>query len=382
MPTPPSSQKNDQRPISFVLHDTAAGAAPFTFPMIIRPEDLTRTEPSRMSVHQVFGGDGGFVDSFGPGLASVQIAGHTGWRGNQYDDGLALFQRLHTIVFQEWHAARARAVAKNQDPDLVKLIFVDALDEFQWVCAPQQFTLRRSKSRPLLAQFNIVLVRLADDVADYSNTGVNGAGAPTSPVAAIQQSTSALSSLQGSIATIAGFATSVQSAVGAALGVIQGPLASLTTLAQTTLSTINSVVKPALALASQVSAAATQVTTTLAAIESLPETLRGELLQVSSAFRNAFCLVENVFSRTLTYPDYSPFFGGSNCSSTWPGGQVSQFSTAGTSGLAALFPPTGPIVAQTPAQSAALRNLAAMDVVLNPQTLEWMAAQIQVALNG
>lgn len=380
----PSSQKSDVRPISFVLHDLAANAAPFVFPMIIRPEDLTRTEPSRLVVKQVFGGDGAFVDSFGPGVASVQISGHTGWRGNETDDGIALFERLHITVFQEWHAGRARAVADNKDPDLVKLILIDALDDFQWVVVPERFILRRNKSRPLLMQFNISLLKAADDVSEVIDTGANGAGLPTNPVAAVQQKTAALSSLQQSIKDIQAFNASLLGATGAALGAITKPLADFSALTVGTLQQVLSAATGApLGFAQQLAQAATSVTGSLSALESIPAMVQGQLAQVSSAYRNAFCLIGNIFNRQSTYNDYAPFFGASNCSSTWSNGQVSPYAAAGTSGLATLFPPTAPAAAtQSSAQAASLTSLASMDTVLNPQSPSWMAARMTEVTNG
>ncbi len=379
----PSSQKADVRPVSFVLHDTGTGDAPIVFNMTIRPDDLTRTEPSRMTVHQVFGGDGAFVDSFGPGVASVQINGHTGWRGSPTADGTALFEQLHTTVFAEWHAARQRAVDRDQDPDLVKLIFVDALDDFQWVCVPERFVLKRNRSKPLLAYYNINLIKVADDVSDVPDTGSNGAGLPTNPLAAVQQRTAALSSLQQSIAGIQAFNAKLLGDTGAALGAITGPLATFSATTVGTLQQVASAVLGApLGLAQQLSQAACSVTVSLSALDSIPDMVRGDLALVSAEFRNAFCLIGNIFTRQQFYPDYSSLLGASNCSSTWQGGAVSAYSLAGTSGLAALFPVVPSTASQSAAQATSLRSLANMDTVLNPQTPEWMTARMKEVNGG
>lgn len=351
--------------------------------MTIRPEDLQRNEPSRLSVHQTFGDDGGFVDSFGPGVASLSISGHTGWRGTQYFDGTALFDQLRTTVFQEWHAARKRAVAQNQDPDQVKLIFVDALDNFSWVCAPQQFTLRRSKSQPLLMKYNISLLKLGDDLSDTTPSPTNGAGLPTNPVAALQQRTSALSSLQQSIANINAFNARMVGSFAAALGNVTGPLASFSAM---TVGTLQQVLDAAtggpVGVAQQLSLAAAQVTGSLGALGSMPAMVQASLVNVSAEFRNAFCLIGNVFSRNQSYVDYRGFYGSSNCSSTWAGGQVSPYAISGTSGLAALYPAQASTNAQTSVQAAAVGELAAMDTVLNPQSADWMGARMKEAVGG
>src|ERR1035437_1247118 len=46
--------------------------------LTVNPEDLTVTEPSRVAVQQTMGG--AWVDSFGPGLRTINISGVTGWR--------------------------------------------------------------------------------------------------------------------------------------------------------------------------------------------------------------------------------------------------------------------------------------------------------------
>ncbi|HEX5678796.1 MAG TPA: hypothetical protein VFX91_12595, partial [Alcanivorax sp.] len=112
----------------------------------IRPEELTVIEPSRAAVQQTLGG--AWLDNFGPGIKSVNIGGHTGWRALYGDeDGFALFKRLNNTVFRLWHAKRAAAIEAGRDPDLIQLVFVDELDELVYVVAPLSFQLRRSKSR-------------------------------------------------------------------------------------------------------------------------------------------------------------------------------------------------------------------------------------------
>lgn len=384
----PRSQKATERPISFVLHDTAAGAAPFTFDMVIRPSELTRTEPSRLAVHQVFGSDGGFIDSFGPGLGTIVLSGHTGWRGGAYDDGMALFQRLHLAVFKEWHAARDRAVKRSQDPSLVRLIFVDALDDFSWVCAPQQFVLRRNKAQPLLSQFQITLLKVSEDVSEADSSGLNGAGLPTSPAALLQQRAAGLTSLQQSVAQIRSFADSLNAGTSAALGTFRAPLAALTDMTQRTLISVSDVVGSVrsvsttvsdglLGVASELSRAAMNATLTAQQIANLPTQVRGDLQRATSAFRNSFCLIGNVFSRREFYEDYSPFYGGSNCSSTWQGNTLSPFAGPTSNGLEVLFPATGETVGFDSKRTASLRELARTDVVLNPRPPAWAEARMR-----
>ena len=63
--TAPTSQKAGVRPISFVLVDGNAGTT-VSISLSIRPEDLTRTEPTTATAQRTLGG--AWVDNFGPGM--------------------------------------------------------------------------------------------------------------------------------------------------------------------------------------------------------------------------------------------------------------------------------------------------------------------------
>jgi hypothetical protein len=148
-----------------VLQNGLGFGSPVT--LKVRPEDLTRTEPSRVSVHQTLGRVvNGWADNFGEGLPSVTIAGTTGWRTSAAsgEDGAQAFETLNRLVVHEYHEAKQAAIDSGMDPATVKLLFVDMLDGFTWNVAPMNFVLRRSKSRPLLFQYNIVLQAISTDI--------------------------------------------------------------------------------------------------------------------------------------------------------------------------------------------------------------------------
>jgi hypothetical protein len=392
MPTP-SSQKPDQRPIAFVLHDTAAGSTPIEVALTIRPEELTRTEPSRLVVHQLPGGDGGWVDSFGPGVGTVTLSGHTGWRGNATDDGAALFDKLHTAVYKEWHAARARALRRNQDPSLVKLIFIDSLDNFSWVVAPQQFVLRRNKARPLLMMFNITLLGLGDGMMERPGGLLNPSGLAVDAAGLVAQKSSGLASLTQSVQQLQAFSAGLQSSIGKAIGTIAGPFQSLTDVTAQTLNTVTSavasvrdvplaIVNGTIPLAQELAQAGANVTQSVQLITGLPQAVRGDLMRAGDAFRNAFCVLANVFSRSGVYADYSPFYGNSNCSSTWEGNASSRFTLSGTSGFEVLFPAVGTTGTLNRTQINSLRDMAAMDMVLQPRPPAWTEGKLRSFVNG
>jgi hypothetical protein len=130
--------------------------------LTIRPEELTRFEPSRLAVQQTLGG--AWIDGFDRGIITIKINGHTGWRSE--DDGGGggeeAFQRLRAQSFTGWHLERAALIAAGTDPSPVTLVFVDSLNGYVDIVAPKSFTLRRSKSRPLLLMYSIEMLVLAD----------------------------------------------------------------------------------------------------------------------------------------------------------------------------------------------------------------------------
>jgi hypothetical protein len=135
----------------------------------IRPEELTRYEPSRLAVQQALGG--AWIDGFDRGIVTIKIQGHTGWRGTTptavggASNGLSgedQFAQLRATSFLTWHSRRAQIVAGGGDPNTVELIFIDTLNRMSDLVAPKSFTLRRSKSRPLLMMYTIEMLVLQD----------------------------------------------------------------------------------------------------------------------------------------------------------------------------------------------------------------------------
>ena len=202
---PPTSQKD--RPIR-ITGDT--GDVDFT----IRPEDLTWSEPSRLAVVQSLGD--AWVDAFGPGIATITIAGNTGWRGGQGGDWLAQFQKVHEVAFKNWHDL----VEETKDPESIQMYFVDSLDARAARVVPQNFTMKRSRSKPLLIQYNIQFL-VIKDVA--SGGGGGGDPPPMSPMA---QFAAAMGSLQGAIQSVSAAVQTAQSIANGNLGAVAGVLGS------------------------------------------------------------------------------------------------------------------------------------------------------------
>ena len=172
----PPSQKAQFRPITVI---GPGGECTFN----IRPEDLSWTEPVRVNAVQTLGS--AWVDAFGPGIAQIVIAGHTGWSGGPSGgpDWEAQFQNLYACAFKDWNDQ----VEASKDPESVKMTFVDTLDSRAAQVVPKTFVLRRNKSRPLLVQYNItfLVVRM------LGGGGVGGANG-ASPRASFDQSQESL----------------------------------------------------------------------------------------------------------------------------------------------------------------------------------------------
>lgn len=326
MATP--QQKAEERPISFLFHNMATGAAPVEHKLVIRPEDLTRSEQSRLQTTHTLGG--AWADNFGPGIPQVVIAGTTGWGQGARPDGLAEFMRLHETVYVRWHRERAEALAQGLDPDRVRLIFSDTLDGFTWRVAPQSFVLRRSKSRPLLSQYSIVLTWLSDDVSET--------------IAALQSASPALveelglSSLELSIRTIEGFAKDLKGQVGAALGPVSAVFERFTTLTATALDAVQRVVSAGMSVVSEVTGgllsvagnlarAGANITRTFQTIVNIPNSIRAQLSRVASAFTNAYCVLKNAFRHRKFIGNFDALYGASTCSSTAGGKPISRYAT-------------------------------------------------------
>jgi len=389
---PPPFQKSDVRPISFILHDMAAGNDPIEVPLVIRPEDLTRTDQSRLNVVQTLGG--AFTDSFGAGLPSVQIAGHTGWGAGDRPDGLAQFLTLHTTIYQQWHTARDEAIKANKDPDKVKLIFADVLDEFTWVVAPQTFVLKRNRSRPLFAQYQINLVYISDNVTETMEAlsklkeAEAAANADGTPKDAAELKKRGLDSLLNSIEKAE---ASLKSKITSALGPVKSTVDKITKITadvqRTTYRVLSGIrdvehtlTRELLGVASGLSQAASNVSRTVVAIRSMPFEVKAQLGLLGSAFANSYCVLNNAFTGSVLQPDYGALYGASNCSSTGGGRPISPYDTRNP--FPDYLPDPVRAVTMTSDAQASLSALQRTDPVLSPMTDVDLARHVNALAAG
>ena len=369
----PDSLKASERPISFTLHNTNAGGGPPTvFPLIVRPEDLSITYPSRMAVTQTFGEDGAWADSFGQGVRSISLSGVTGWRGSLSDnggeDGAQHFFKLHGMVVDQWHLLREEVASAGKDPDKVLLILSDGLDNLNWVVAPQQFVLKRNKARPLLMQYNIALHRLRDHVSEK---------APSGPGAS-DKKLAALDSLKAMVKKITDFASKLNGMVNSVLGPIKAAISSFVAFTkaiaqavigavQAIVGAVRSVTSGLIELAQGIAQAGMNIAMTIAAVMSLPQQIRAEFQQLGSAYSGMMCVLANVFKKRSFLPEFD-VNGSGNCASTSGGSAISRHVNTNTFN-AVLASEKPPVTLSQPA-SASLGTVVKADPVLAPLPIQ------------
>ncbi|HET7675828.1 MAG TPA: hypothetical protein VFL54_09930 [Gammaproteobacteria bacterium] len=323
----PSSQKAGERPIGFTLYDAEKARIVSHMNLVIRPEDLTRDEPSRLSAHQTLGG--AWADDFGEGLTSIEITGHTGWRGSKDRDGAAIFHALHEDIFKQWHKRRRERSDNGGDPDTIEMIFDDDLNGHSDVVVPRQFKLLRHKSRPLLKQYRISMVKLrdtADAAAELADPITDAIVNPYGRYAA------ASIGLKTNTAKQLALADGVNAALGDIQGISDAILTTSTGMLQAVLDVgsqaagvFDAVTSPLLYTTLQVQKACRNAFWMLATPYGVTQNAVYTLMQMSSTFNEAYCTLLNGFNILRQFPDIEDIFGASNCSSTGGGRPLSPF---------------------------------------------------------
>lgn len=349
MAAPPSQT---YRQIGFSLQGAPTGPADFNFGL--RPEELTVSEPSRLTVQQTLGG--AWADSFGVGVSSITLAGHNGWRGGLLSSGEDLFQALQATCFTGWHQARADAVTQGQDPDTVQLYFTDSLDDIAVIVAPESFTLRRSKTSPLLMRYSIKLLVLgpADGPISAFDEIINAFSNPLRWLAAKL----GLTQIIGQINRVVGVARAVFGAAATAIttfvniGVqLFASIADIAGQLQGQFSGAILSIGITYARAASTAFAVLADDTTLSDREMLP------MAELSSAFFDAACSMSNGFNQVDQFPDYAAMRGASTCSSTGGGDPASVFTVQNISAFSYVVPVSEPPVRVTSDAAAAMLAL-------------------------
>ncbi len=382
----PSTQKD--RPISFMLWDNLASAQLAQIGLVIRPEELTRTDPSRINDTQTLGG--AWSDNFGEGLSSLTLSGHTGWRGTAKEDGLALFQRLYETVFKQWHELRRNNADSGIDPDGIELIFNDRMDNITVVVSPGQFQLRRHKSRPLLAQYNINMTILRDASEEALIEADKITAAISNPRGRYR---AASVSMSETIRQQQEWAKTVDGVLGFSLsGVAQSVLDTSVELLKSVQDNvdiasgfIDATLAPLLFTATAFQQAARNAFQVLAAPANLAIQVKRALMSIAAAFNNAYCTLVNGFGLLTQFPDFSDLFGASTCSSTGGGRPASIYARENP--FVSMFPLETRPVSVTQNSTLALNTLRQADplslsAAAMPDQLQIMAEGIQLGNTG
>lgn len=326
----PTNQRPNVRPISFILNDAGQIRPPVTLP--IRPEDLNRVESSRATVHQTLGrgdpGPIGWVDNFGESLPSVTISGHTGWRYAEGigRDGWASFEALNQLVQHDYHEAKQEAIDSGRDPAEVQLLFVDALDNFAWSVVPTQFVLRRSKSRPLLYQYQIALQAISTtverpsvQVPNYGNSGL----ASSSLQSATETIRTNIQDLFFPPAVLPPTSTSViRDLVDLTTGIFDAVNGVITDVQNAATAVTNEL----LTLARDMAQVGINLFRTVTAVANLPLDIRARAARIAAAYNEVACIFANALRPRQPYEQYDGLYGASNCSSTTGGRPPSPYA--------------------------------------------------------
>lgn len=372
--SPPSDQRAGVRPISFILDDVGNISAPVT--LRIRPEDLTRSESSRASVHQTLGRDvAGWVDNFGPGLPTVAISGSTGWRRGTFSgmDGAEAFEQLNRMVMRDYHDAKQSAIDAGIDPAAVKLLFVDSLDNFAYPVVPTQFVLRRSKSRPLLFQYSITLQALSDTVDRPIIIDLPFGGSPSNGLIALDRT---IRVLEGYAPRIDAIVAGALPGLGAALGAVASSVASFVDASNKVFAYVNDVLKGTMTesrtVTNQIIAIAQDLATvgvntfrTVNNISVASSDLKAQLTAISAAYNELICLFKNSLKPKKVYEQYTGLYGASNCSSTTGGNPISRYE--GQNVMELMQPARSPVTISSDAL-ASIKLVQNTDFVLNPMS--------------
>lgn len=311
----PSTQKF--RPIGFALDDSGAPDAFYKIQnLVIRPEDLTRIDPTRSAVLQTLGG--AFADVWGSGLPNIAISGHTGWRGDPAKDGMQIFSDLRDLVMTQFLNRRNAAAITGRDPGEVKLIFVDVLDDFAFQVVPTAFVLRRSKSRPLLCQYQINLQVVSDDLDDAKLRFIGEANAD----AGIESMSDSLSQIDKVMSNLGWVGQAFPSFSKALIGAVAKSQQILSAVMQVK-GTIDKGMQPLFRVADLVTQAVRNVARAVSTVAGLPMSVKAQFQQLANAFHNCYCVLRNVFKVREALPDYSALYGASTCSSTAGGAPLS-----------------------------------------------------------
>lgn len=332
---PPNSQRD--RPISFHLWD--GGRVIASHRLYVRPEEISYEDPGRIAVQQTLGG--AWADEFGRGLTQISLRGITGWRGNQDGDGETQFHNLRRDIFDGYYSERARASAAASDPDLIQIIFVDTLNDRTMIVAPQSFRLMRSKSRPLLHQYAIQLIGLAQhgEISAKTEDAIAEAmtdryGRRTASIQRMFDNAGAIGALTDALPDgLKDFAQTSVDVFNRAAAV-----------AENVTSTIAAAADAVITVAETVSQVGANIFWILAAQAGVDYKTMQRYMTLASRYSDMYCTIKNGIRVFNPIRSFDGLFGASNCSSTGGGSPPSSYADVNVFGEIFADPEAGRLV--------------------------------------
>lgn len=371
-----NSQKADACPIGFRLEPLSGSAETFVLP--IRPEDLSYNGSRMQAALQTL--DGAFLDDFGKNLTQIQIAGHTGWGQGKAQPGDVQFFKLLAIAWNRWGEERKLALQQGRDPSVVKLILVDTLNKMCVEVAPGQFSLKRSRARPLLYLYQMQMTQLGPSTRPATPDALNLTSSPGGVLAGLKSLVQTVNQVANAITQVKGFVDQATTY----------PLAGIMSLANGSMNSVlgmvglDGVITPQ---ASQmVGVAGDLVYATRNVLQSYSAAVNPsgyqaqQLSSTASACLDAYCVLTNTMKPTETYPDYTGLYGASSCSSTVGGSPISAY--AAINPWTVVGPTVDSVAAITPAARQALNDLKATDPVLAPLSIAQLQAKMATVVQG
>jgi hypothetical protein len=367
----PTSQKD--RPIGFAILESGR---PLWTPLMlpIRPENLTITDPWRVTVHNTLGG--AYADTFGRAAGVITLSGTTGWRG-----GEEAFTRL-SDQFQLFNRLRQTRIENGLSPDAVELAYLDTLHNRTLVVALQSYTLQRSIGDPLRIRYHIQFAVLRD-LSESTGIFDSILGALSHLSNALKALASGVEQLQKSGSVLAGLGRFIGGLARAGAGFIDkvGTVVKrVVNGLRETGGKITQALEPFYRMAWELSLAGRNLFMAITGIANLPAAVVGEIGRIIGGFTALGCNLANAWNNMQTMFDVQALFGASNCSSTGGGLPVSSY--IGTNPFSLMYPIAKPAQLQSKDSQRISAETAQMDPIAHPLTMAQAAERARQMTAG
>lgn len=329
IPTSQSDDKGNGKPYKLMMSRGNTILAEYTF--LINPETTAYNFPSRSTVVQTLGG--ATIDHFGIGVPMITLTGTTGWgvRGNI--DGFKAYkalQELYELYQFELGQQESRKTTQTRKYPVTALISGDL--KIEYTDGPSQLTYRvhlqdlkinRTKARPLLFPFTLVMRVLDIDSRAqrevsvtfdrYANFFANGGlrSLLSARAAEIKDTLSGLESSRGILP--AGFRAVLDVGIEA-LDTVD----NLTSIGEDSVAMIQDTASFITGNISRVASAVRRVARTLQDFSDLPSNIATEFISTINGIIQAFgdleCVLQDFTNGKNLRPRINLISGGNACS--------------------------------------------------------------------